>query len=1736
MNASVKKNTSKTLLVTLADKNYINPAKQLFSSVYFNAGWKGDVMLLAVDIPSKDSKWFSDKGIIVKNCKPLHSEFIGVLGKNPCLTAKFYLLKKDFKKWDNIIFLDADIIVRAPIDNLSKVKGFYAVPDVNDNPLSKQFIGKDLLNMDNLALFKELGEKYDLSRRSLNSGVMAFSTDIIKEDSFDNILKIFKKYYTIHNVGDQPSFNLFFYNSWKTLSPVYNMYGSRLEMLYGDILPNKIRGIILHVFGQGDEKPWSEANPFYKEWKKNFDLADKIDFRKKIKGVQEWTYFDIYSYSFYLGFKKWLLGIPNKKLKIAFVVSYFPKLSETFVTQQITGLINNGYHVDIYAHLPFDQNVSNPDVDNYSLLENVKYYSGLTGYTEDIYKIHKSKMLRWLRIKFFLFKNFFFNKNFAKKNLISPFSFRKNYDAIVCHFGSNGYKALSLKKAGIIAGKVITFFHGIDMSKDYLNKGDTLYDNLYRNSDLFIPTSDLWRDKFLSLGYDSKKIVVQRLSVNLDKFRKVIQSGKKNAINILTTSRLVEKKGLEYSIKAVSKLLVKYPNIKYEIIGGGPLHEELDLLIKKEGSGDNIKLLGERDSYFILKKLQEADLFVLSSVTAGDGDMEGIPVSIMEAMSCEIPVVSTYHSGISELIIDNESGFLVEERNVDSLAEKIEFLISNPKLRIEIGKNGRKKIEEKYSFQKANEDLIKLIFKYRKSPINMSNIFPRFIGLVGRYIKKISPSLYYKLKPNFPDKGASENTKCFCTICTADYIPNVYALRDSLKMFDRKIVLNVLVVDSVQSLPNDDGINFFSFNDIGEMGNVISNKYKDENDNLRWASKPLFLEFLLDVKNYSSVIYVDNDINFFGNYSFLFDLLKNHSVILTPHWRVSTPDVGSFNLNFKDGFFNAGFFGASNKGMKAIRWWRKCCEHAMSKDYSEGLYVDQKYLDLMPIIFENVFVVKHMGCNVANWNVNVCRRVDMGWNRIFINGQWPIIFIHFTKSLKDALERGEDGLIKPHFDLYQERVNKYKKLEMSGYAYSGDILSVPISDELKKTFWGITTLFNPAGYNKRSANYKIFRDNLKKQGLNLLVVELAFGDQQFQLSKVDADILIQLRVDRSGIMWQKERLLNIALKHLPKECTKVAWIDADVVFRDDNWVEKASMLLDKYIVAQPFSYVVRLHNGESWFNKKIELGDGNLGKQIHKSFAYSIVSDPIPDPITGYAWVARREFLNKVGFFDEAIVGGSDRLMAYAFSDTALRDYAKGWIEKGCTGKMLPRFLSWFEKVVKDTGGSVGYLDDFIFHLWHGKQKDRLHGTRELILLENNFNPERDIKKNTDDLWVWSSDKSKLHAEVSDYFTMRNEDGENRGISALFDRIKVHSRKGTILNFIDNKIGVLGLILKKISPRLYYWARDKKPKKDIVRRDTDSKSEGIINVATSTDIIFVRYLPTLLNSISINTKKKVKMYVLTRGIGKKIQDRIRDLKIPRIELIFIEADNFFEGMKFKMPESIDSKSAVDRLFLAKVLPDVKKIIYLDIDLVVNADLSIINDLETSNKGICAKSCFSAGYKTIGDEIKAWGINDRKLEEFLSRKINLSNKSLNSGVMVLDLDKMRANNFDGEIVSLVGEYPYIDQLLINIYANGDFVELDPSWNIFVGQDDFEKKNIIHWIGKNKPWSNKKVFLRDYWNKYYIPFNVLSFKKVKVSSRRIINKTYHKLDNLIGRIGLTIKAISPSFYNSLKKIKK
>lgn len=402
-------------------------------------------------------------------------------------------------------------------------------------------------------------------------------------------------------------------------------------------------------------------------------------------------------------------------MKIAFIVGAFPKLSETFILNQITGLLDLGHDVDIFAQFNPEEEKVHQDVETYHLMEQVHYFDMPSNRLRRVLKavyllavtFHKAPLAILKSFNIFKYgtqalslRLFYIFLSFIKE--------RDTYDIIHCHFGPNGIIGVQLKELGM-KGKIVTTFHGYDVNSYPKIAGEDVYSDLFKGGDLFTANTSFTKQQIVRLGGHENKIVILPVGLRIERFtfseRKIQPRG---TINILTVGRLVEKKGHEYAIRAIAKVVAKHENILYTIAGDGDLRSELESLALELRIKEYVNFLGVATQNEVIKLYEQSHIFVLPSITASNGDREGQGLVLQEAQATGLPVVSTYHNGIPEGVVDGKSGFLAPEKDVDALAEKIEHLIEHPERWPEMGQFGRKFVEENYDIKKLNRKLVKI--------------------------------------------------------------------------------------------------------------------------------------------------------------------------------------------------------------------------------------------------------------------------------------------------------------------------------------------------------------------------------------------------------------------------------------------------------------------------------------------------------------------------------------------------------------------------------------------------------------------------------------------------------------------------------------------------------------------------------------------------------------------------------------------------------------------------------------------------------------------------------------------------------------------------------------------------------------------------------------------------------------------------------------------------------------------
>jgi GR25 family glycosyltransferase involved in LPS biosynthesis len=375
---------------------------------------------------------------------------------------------------------------------------------------------------------------------------------------------------------------------------------------------------------------------------------------------------------------------------------------------------------------------------------------------------------------------------------------------------------------------------------------------------------------------------------------------------------------------------------------------------------------------------------------------------------------------------------------------------------------------------------------------------------------------------------------------------------------------------------------------------------------------------------------------------------------------------------------------------------------------------------------------------LKKYNFNIKEDLKIDSNKV-----WKIKRSEITNALvKYFIDRKEDDIIRN--DIIKNDIIKDNK----------NILRISKRDSsINPKLAVLTTFFNPNNYLNLRYNYLKFSEKIKEKA-DLFPIELSFNGEFF----IEDENVIQIKGSRENILWQKERLLNIALENLPKEYTNVAWIDCDIIFENENWVEEVNEKLKDYKVLQLFENAKRLDE------------NGNVGK-VSKSIIENIKeSNKIPTNlnkgITGFGWAIRREDIEKIKFLDTQIIGGADSLMFFSF--VGLNNTV---FHKKMNNEWLDFYNKWYQISFNNIHSSINNISGDIIHLYHGKMINRNYNSRYEILSKDKFNPILDLIIDNNNLWKFKN--VNICENLEKYFESRNEDDNIIDINTYFDNIYV---------------------------------------------------------------------------------------------------------------------------------------------------------------------------------------------------------------------------------------------------------------------------------------------------------------------------------------------------------------------------
>lgn len=357
-------------------------------------------------------------------------------------------------------------------------------------------------------------------------------------------------------------------------------------------------------------------------------------------------------------------------MRVAIVTGWFPSLSETFVLNHITGLINLGVEVDIFA---FKQgcNVPHQQLKDYRLGERTRYLP------VDLE---------------------------ANPSAYAPF-LNTAYDAIHCHFGMIAER-LAFLKPRLGKTRLFVTFHGLDILAG-LEQGGHIYESTFTHSDGVIAISNYNRNSLIEMGCPENKLIDLPNSVDTHRFlptRRVDENPKKT-LRIITIARLHTDKNIPFALEVMKSLKDDGYQFRYSIIGDGDQRETIESLIRRNGLENEVQLLESCSQEAVIAHLRQADLFFLPSQN------EAFPVSLLEAQAAGLPVVSTNVGGTSEAISDNHTGYLIQSNDVQNARENLRRLFDDRDLMRAMGKNARSFVAGRFDASAMMERCIRL---YRK--------------------------------------------------------------------------------------------------------------------------------------------------------------------------------------------------------------------------------------------------------------------------------------------------------------------------------------------------------------------------------------------------------------------------------------------------------------------------------------------------------------------------------------------------------------------------------------------------------------------------------------------------------------------------------------------------------------------------------------------------------------------------------------------------------------------------------------------------------------------------------------------------------------------------------------------------------------------------------------------------------------------------------------------------------------
>lgn len=387
-------------------------------------------------------------------------------------------------------------------------------------------------------------------------------------------------------------------------------------------------------------------------------------------------------------------------MKTAYIMSRFPKLTETFILYEILELERQGYEVEVYPLLKHPASVRHPEAER---VVSEAFFHPLLSLP--IVWAHIAFLfscpLRYFSTLFSALKasrrslNFFLGVMvyFPKAVWFARTMQARGVDHIHAHFANHP------AMVAFVISKLVDLQYSFTAHGSDLHKDQTMLKEKVEASLFAVTVSDFNKEVMVSAAGEAvrQKIHVIHCGVDPSEFKPIPNRPAAGPIRLICVASFEEVKGHRFLVKACRILRDRGISVECRLIGEGPLRREIERQVAAEDLSTSVLFLGGQPRPQVVRELSSADIIVLPSVPTAEGKREGIPVALMEGMAVGLPAVSSRLSGIPELVKDGESGLLTEPGNSEALADALSRLAQSPELRAQMGAAGRRIIEQEFN-------------------------------------------------------------------------------------------------------------------------------------------------------------------------------------------------------------------------------------------------------------------------------------------------------------------------------------------------------------------------------------------------------------------------------------------------------------------------------------------------------------------------------------------------------------------------------------------------------------------------------------------------------------------------------------------------------------------------------------------------------------------------------------------------------------------------------------------------------------------------------------------------------------------------------------------------------------------------------------------------------------------------------------------------------------------------------